>query len=55
MCHKCECAGAGIAAFLLGALVGAAKLRGFCVFKHYYSVKHIPPVLPPDRQVLLVL
>ena len=24
MCHKCECAGAGIAAFLLGALVGAA-------------------------------
>lgn len=24
MCHKCECAGAGLAAFLLGALVGAA-------------------------------
>ena len=24
MCHKCECAGAGLAAFLLGAFVGAA-------------------------------
>lgn len=24
MCHKCECAGKGLAAFLLGAVVGAA-------------------------------
>ncbi len=24
MCNKCKCAGAGLAAFLLGAVVGAA-------------------------------
>ncbi len=24
MCHKCDCAGKGLAAFLLGAIVGAA-------------------------------
>lgn len=24
MCHKCDCAGRGLAAFLLGAVVGAA-------------------------------